>query len=88
MWGTMAHELAHQADDLPALVASLRAPLLILVGDQDKPFVIASELMAEAFPSAQFVVIPDAGHSPQYENPAAWIAALTGFLSALPATAR
>jgi 3-oxoadipate enol-lactonase len=88
MWGTMAHELAYQADDLPALVASLRAPLLLLVGSQDKPFVTASELIAEAIPSAQLVVIPDAGHSPQFENPAAWIAALTGFLSALPATAR
>jgi pimeloyl-ACP methyl ester carboxylesterase len=88
MWGTMAHELAHQTDDLPALIASLRSPLLILVGAEDKPFVIASRIMAEAFPDAELVVIPDAGHSPQLENPAAWIAALTGFLSALPATAR
>ena len=88
MWGTMAHELAHQTDDLPALAASLRAPLLVLVGVEDKPFVIASQLMADAIPGAQLVVIPDAGHSPQLENPAAWIAALTGFLSALPATTR
>ena len=43
--------------------------------------------MAEAIPGAQLVVFPDAGHSPQVENPSAWIAALTGFLSALsPAT--
>jgi pimeloyl-ACP methyl ester carboxylesterase len=88
MWGAMAHELAHQADELPALAASLRAPLHILVGAQDKPFVIASELMADAIPSAQLDVIPEAGHSPQFENPTAWIAALIGFLSALPATAR
>jgi 3-oxoadipate enol-lactonase len=88
MWGTLAHELAHQADDLPAMVASLRAPLLVLVGAQDEPFVIASHAMADAIAGAQLVVIPDAGHSPQVENPEAWIAALTGFLSALPATAR
>ena len=50
----------------------------ILVGAQDKPFVIASHAMAEAIPGAQLVVIPDAGHSPQFENPAAWIAALDG----------
>src|SRR5262249_12871670 len=37
MWGTLAHELAHQADELPAFAAALRAPLLILVGEQDKP---------------------------------------------------
>jgi pimeloyl-ACP methyl ester carboxylesterase len=88
MWGTLAHQLAHQSDDLPAFAASLQAPLLILVGEQDKPFVIASHLMADAIPDAQLVVIPDAGHSPQTENPAAWIAALTGFLSSLPAVAR
>lgn len=88
MWGTLAHELAHQADDLPAMAASLRAPLLALVGAQDEPFVISSQLMAEAIAGAQLAVIPDAGHSPQFENPAAWIGALTGFLSALPATAR
>jgi pimeloyl-ACP methyl ester carboxylesterase len=88
MWGTLAHELAHQSDDLPALAATLRSPLLILVGAQDEPFIIASALMKEAIPDAQLVVIPDAGHSPQFENPGAWIAALTGFLSNLPATAR
>jgi|tagenome__1003787_1003787.scaffolds.fasta_scaffold20917747_2 3-oxoadipate enol-lactonase len=88
MWGTMSHELAYQSDDLPALAASLRSPLLILVGAQDKPFVLASDLMKEAIPDATLVVIPDAGHSPQFENPGAWIEALTGFLSTLPATAR
>ena len=88
MWGTLMHELANQTDDLPAMAASLRAPLLVLVGDQDTPFVLASNAIKEAIPSAQLVLIPDAGHSPQFENSGAWIAALTGFLSALPANAR
>jgi 3-oxoadipate enol-lactonase len=87
MWGTLAHELAYQADDLPAMVEFLRAPLLVLVGSQDEPFVIASHAMADAIAGTQLVVIPDAGHSPQIENPKAWIAALTGFLSSLPARA-
>jgi pimeloyl-ACP methyl ester carboxylesterase len=88
MWGSMIREMAQQGDDLPTLAASLRAPLLILVGEQDEHFVIASHRMADAIPHAQLAVIPDAGHSPQSENPAAWIAALTGFLSSLPAIAR
>jgi pimeloyl-ACP methyl ester carboxylesterase len=88
MWGALAHELAHQGDELALFAASVRAPLLILVGEQDKPFVAASHLMADAIPSAQLAVIRDAGHSPQTENPDAWIAALTGFLAALPAIAR
>ena len=87
MWGTIARELAYQPDELPAL-AALTCPLLILVGEQDAPFVIAAALMKEAIPGAELVTIPNAGHSPQFENPEAWIAALTGFLSALPAAAR
>jgi pimeloyl-ACP methyl ester carboxylesterase len=66
----------------------LRAPLLVLVGEQDEHFVIASHLMVDAIPHAQLAVILDAGHSPQTENAAAWIAALTGFLSSLPAIVR
>ncbi len=88
MWGAMAIDLAHQTDDLPALAAELQVPLLILVGEQDKPFVIASRTTHDAVPASQLVVIPDAGHSPQFENPDAWIAALGAFLASLPAAAR
>ena len=87
MWATIARELAYQSDDLPAM-ASLPVPLLVLVGEQDKPLLAASRLMADAIPGSELVVIPDAGHSPQFENPEAWISALAGFLSALPAAAR
>ena len=38
--------------------------------------------MAETIPGAELAVIPDAGHSPQFENPAAWLAALEHFLDA------
>jgi pimeloyl-ACP methyl ester carboxylesterase len=88
MWGTMVTELGHQSDDLAAVAAVLDCPLLILVGEQDKPFVTASRLAAEAIPSAQLVILPDAGHSPQFENPQAWYDAFNGFLSSLPARTR
>ena len=29
--------------------------------------------MADAIPARELVVIPDAGHSPQFENPDAWL---------------
>ena len=61
-------------------LASLEMPVLVLVGEQDRPFVGSSERMAKAIPGARLVVIPDAGHSPQVENPEAWWAALTAFL--------
>jgi 3-oxoadipate enol-lactonase len=88
MWGALALELAHQTDDLPALAAELRVPLLILVGEQDAPMITASNEMHEAISGSALVVLPDAGHSPQFENPDAWIAALGAFLASLPAPAR
>jgi pimeloyl-ACP methyl ester carboxylesterase len=40
--------------------------------------------MADTIPGAALAVIPDAGHSPQFENAGAWFAALDGFLATLP----
>jgi pimeloyl-ACP methyl ester carboxylesterase len=44
--------------------------------------------MAAAIAGAQLVVVPDAGHSPQFENPDAWFAAVHAFLAALPVRPR
>jgi pimeloyl-ACP methyl ester carboxylesterase len=88
MWGAMAIAMAHQPDDTAALAEALACPMLIIVGEQDKPMVIAAELMKDALPSAQLAVIPDAGHSPQFENGDAWIEVMTTFLASVPAGAR
>ncbi|HEY5172028.1 MAG TPA: alpha/beta hydrolase [Acidimicrobiia bacterium] len=85
MWGAMAVALAYQPDDLAALAAAVRFPTLVIVGAQDAPFVRASREMAHALDGAQLAIIPDAGHSPQFENPDAWIEALTRFLASVPA---
>jgi pimeloyl-ACP methyl ester carboxylesterase len=85
MWGALAIAQAHQSDDLPALAVSLTCPLLVLVGEQDTPFVEASRMMAAAIPTAELVVVDDAGHSPQFENPSAWLDALTRFLAKVSA---
>jgi pimeloyl-ACP methyl ester carboxylesterase len=66
-------------EQLTALPASL--PTLVMVGALDRPFLTPSQQMASAIPSATLAVIPDAGHSPQFENPEAWWAALSGFLN-------
>lgn len=63
---------------LGALPASL--PTLVMVGDQDVPFLDASDRLVATIPGAALTVIPDAGHSPQFENPEKWWAALTAFL--------
>jgi 3-oxoadipate enol-lactonase len=79
MWATMLLELVHQPDQLE-LLAGVHCPALVIVGDQDEPFVDASRAMAAVIPGAELVVVRDAGHSPQFENPGRWFEALDGFL--------
>jgi pimeloyl-ACP methyl ester carboxylesterase len=71
-----------QSDRLDEL-AGLDVPVLVIVGEQDIPFVEPSRRMAATIPGAVVEVIPDAGHSPQFENPEAWWVALAGFLHGL-----
>jgi pimeloyl-ACP methyl ester carboxylesterase len=54
----------------------------VIVGEQDTPFVGVSKDMVATIKDAELAVIPDAGHSPQFENPAAWRRALVDFLDA------
>jgi pimeloyl-ACP methyl ester carboxylesterase len=63
---------------------SLSCPVLVIVGEQDKPLLAPSRAMAEAIPGATLVVVPDAGHSPQFEHGDAWFSALSTFLASVP----
>jgi 3-oxoadipate enol-lactonase len=82
MWTTLMHEIVTQPDQLD-LLRSLRAPALGIVGDQDAMFLGAMDDIVRTVPGARLVVIPEAGHSPQFENAPAWIAAMREFLEAL-----
>ncbi len=87
-----AQGLAHAArgmlaQDGPAVIDSLpgiRVPTLIVVGDRDTPFLAPSEYMARKIPGARLVVIPDAGHASNIDQPAAFNHALLTFLDSLP----
>jgi len=75
---------------VPDRLASLQAlpttlPVLVLVGEQDQPFLAPSERMAATVGQGSLEVIPDAGHSPQFENSEGWWQALSAFLGKLPA---
>ncbi len=83
MYAAMATELTTRPDRLPALAGVTGVPTLVIVGEQDEPFVAQSEALAAAIAGAELAVIPDAGHCPQQEAPDAWWAALTAFLDAL-----
>lgn len=79
MWLAMADELVTQEDRLAALV-EVPVPTLVLVGEQDEAFLGPSKVMADAMPNARLVVLADAGHAPQFEQPEAWWRALAAFL--------
>jgi pimeloyl-ACP methyl ester carboxylesterase len=66
----------------PAAVARLALPALLLVGEQD-PLCppAAMRLIAELLPDATLVVLDQCGHSPYFEDPARWNAALLEFLA-------
>ncbi len=83
MFAAMLAGIPQQADQLEAL-ASLTVPVLVIVGEEDAPFLDDSSRMAEAIPSARLAVIPGGGHSPQFEATEAWWDALSGFLAELP----
>lgn len=80
MYASMLRVIATGEDRLDRLV-ELTMPTLVIVGEQDAPFLAASRRMAETIPNARLALIPDAGHSPQLETPTAWWDALSGFLA-------
>jgi 3-oxoadipate enol-lactonase len=62
----------HEALDPPAAgrLESLRAPVLVIVGDEDLPHVgVAADVLASEIPGARKVVIKDAAHLPSLERP-------------------
>jgi len=66
-------------DDL----ATLSMPSLVVVGENDKPFLRAAEVMAAKLPRAQHVVIPGAGHIVNIEEAEIFNRELIEFLSKL-----
>jgi pimeloyl-ACP methyl ester carboxylesterase len=84
LYASVAAELQSFPDSID-LLRTLPAdlPTLVLVGEEDTPFLDASKEIAEAIPDARLEVIPDAGHSPQFENPERWWKAVSGFLNEL-----
>jgi pimeloyl-ACP methyl ester carboxylesterase len=66
-------------DSLP----STSVPALVLVGDKDEPFLVATDVMAAKIPGATKVVIEGAGHAANLDQPEAFNAAVETFLDGL-----
>ena len=70
---------ARALNTYPSMVEQLQTiacPTTVIVGENDDGLRDASEVMATEIPDAELVVIADAGHSPQEDDPAAWLAAV------------
>lgn len=73
--------LAQRPDSTP-LLPGIRRPALVLVGEEDTltPPEEAKAL-ARALPEARMLILPEAGHLANLENPKAFRTALLGFLA-------
>ena len=82
MYAAMLSELTDRSSGVDRLegLAGLAVPTLVIVGELDGPFRKPSERMAAAIEGAELVVVPGAGHSPQFEGTDLWWKSLSGFL--------
>ncbi len=60
---------------------SIAVPTLVLVGEDDRPFLAAADYMAAKVPDATKVVLARAGHASNIDQPAAFDRAVTDFLA-------
>ena len=72
-----------QRADSTGLLAGITCPTLVIVGEEDSltPPTVAQEY-ASQIPGAEFVVIPQAGHLSNLEQPEIFLRAMRGFLRA------
>jgi pimeloyl-ACP methyl ester carboxylesterase len=61
----------------------IKAPALVIVGANDTPFLKAADYMAAKIPHAEKVVLADAGHAANIDQPAAFNEAVMHFLRAV-----
>ena len=78
-YAALSRELTRQPDQLDAMRA-ISCPTLVVVGEEDEVFVPGAHAMTETIAGARLVVVPEAGHSPQFENPDAYFAAVDAFV--------
>jgi pimeloyl-ACP methyl ester carboxylesterase len=77
--GIMAQHGPEVIDSLPTIAV----PTLVLVGDDDRPFLAPADYMAAKIPGAVKVVLEGAGHVASADQPDAFNRAVLEFLAAL-----
>lgn len=80
MYAAMVAAIAEQ-EPIHGSLTAVACPTLVLVGAEDDAFLGPSERLAAAIPGAHLAIVAGGGHSPQFESPDEWFAALSGFLA-------
>ncbi len=78
--GMLTQQDGRVMDALP----SVDVPVLVVVGADDKPFLGAADYVTAKISGAELVVIPDAGHSCNLDQPELFNARVAEFLSQMP----
>ncbi len=78
--GMLTQQDGRVIDALP----SVDVPVLVVVGADDKPFLGAADYVTAKVKNAELVVIPDAGHSCNLDQPELFNSQVTDWLSRLP----
>jgi pimeloyl-ACP methyl ester carboxylesterase len=74
--GMLTQKNARVINSLP----EINVPTLVLAGADDKPFLAATDYMAAKIPGAKKVLIPNAGHAANIDQPEAFNRAVLEFL--------
>ncbi|HYU57694.1 MAG TPA: alpha/beta fold hydrolase [Actinomycetota bacterium] len=85
-WASLRHVIYDSGEEFWRLIGRVQAPTLILWGERDRlvPLRLGNQL-ARAIPHAEYLVLPDVGHVPQFEAPKSTSQALGRFLHAIDA---
>lgn len=75
--------LAQRDARIISSLESIKAPTLVLVGDKDEAYFAATDYMANKIPGARKVVIANAGHAVNIDQPEAFNQAVLEFLTSL-----
>ena len=65
------------------ILPTIKVPSMVLVGSRDTPFLAATDYMAAKIPGATKIIIDDAGHAANIDQPASFNDAVTKFLTNL-----
>lgn len=75
--------LTQRDSNVISSLGNIKVPSMVLVGEDDKAFLAATDYMASKIPDATKVIISKAGHAANIDNPVAFNEELMAFLKSL-----